>query len=90
MPKESMQPTPAELGILNVLWDRGPSTVREIFAALADRGLPRSLRPGRPGGGAGDTPVRRADGHRLVATGDPHPGGVAAPAQRPARRTHPA
>jgi BlaI family penicillinase repressor len=26
------RPTPAELGILRVLWDRGPSTVREIHS----------------------------------------------------------
>jgi BlaI family transcriptional regulator, penicillinase repressor len=27
-------PTPAELSILSVLWDRGPSTVREVHEAL--------------------------------------------------------
>ena len=31
------QPTPAELGILNVLWRSGPSTVREVHAALDQR-----------------------------------------------------
>jgi len=32
-------PTEAELAILNVLWERGPSTVREVTAALQkDRG----------------------------------------------------
>jgi len=29
------QPTPAELGILTVLWHRGPSTVREVQEAMA-------------------------------------------------------
>lgn len=29
------QPTPAELAILRVLWDRGPSTVRDVTGALA-------------------------------------------------------
>src|SRR6266536_6192714 len=28
------RPTPAELEILNVLWERGPSTVREVQDAL--------------------------------------------------------
>lgn len=28
------KPTEAELGILNVLWERGPSTVREVHEAL--------------------------------------------------------
>lgn len=31
-----VQPTEAELAILRVLWDRGPSTVREVTTALAD------------------------------------------------------
>jgi len=30
------RPTDAELAILHVLWDRGPSTVRQVFEALAD------------------------------------------------------
>lgn len=30
------RPTDAELAILQVLWDRGPSTVRQVFEALAD------------------------------------------------------
>ena len=30
------RPTPAELEILRVLWQRGPSTVREVQSALAD------------------------------------------------------
>ena len=29
------QPTPAELAILQILWSRGPSTVREIHAVMA-------------------------------------------------------
>ena len=28
-------PTPSELGILHILWTRGPSTVREIHAVLS-------------------------------------------------------
>ncbi len=32
--KPSLQPTEVELDILNVLWDRGPSTVREVHDAL--------------------------------------------------------
>lgn len=28
-------PTEAELDVLRVLWDRGPSTVREVFEAIA-------------------------------------------------------
>lgn len=31
-------PTEAELAILNVLWVRGPSTVREVHSALRGRG----------------------------------------------------
>lgn len=30
------RPTDAELAILRVLWDRGPSTVREVHAALSE------------------------------------------------------
>jgi BlaI family transcriptional regulator, penicillinase repressor len=29
------QPTPSELAILQILWSRGPSTVREIHAVMA-------------------------------------------------------
>ena len=32
--KPSTQPTDVELAILRVIWDRGPSTVREIHEAL--------------------------------------------------------
>ncbi|MCI0571118.1 MAG: BlaI/MecI/CopY family transcriptional regulator [Myxococcaceae bacterium] len=32
------KPTESELGILRVLWARGPSTVREVHEALADGG----------------------------------------------------
>ena len=35
------QPTEAELEILNVLWEAGPSPLGDIHAALADRGLGR-------------------------------------------------
>jgi BlaI family penicillinase repressor len=31
-------PTPAELAILEVLWARGPATVREVHEALEQRG----------------------------------------------------
>lgn len=31
------QPTPAELEILQILWDRGPSTVREVLEVLRAR-----------------------------------------------------
>ncbi|HUR19892.1 MAG TPA: BlaI/MecI/CopY family transcriptional regulator [Vicinamibacterales bacterium] len=31
-----LRPTDAELAILHVLWDRGPSTVRQVFETLAD------------------------------------------------------
>ncbi|MBX7245952.1 MAG: BlaI/MecI/CopY family transcriptional regulator [Candidatus Sumerlaeaceae bacterium] len=30
------QPTDAELEILGILWERGPSTVRDVFEALAE------------------------------------------------------
>ncbi|MFO0902364.1 MAG: BlaI/MecI/CopY family transcriptional regulator [Pirellulales bacterium] len=37
---ETPRPTDAELDILRVLWERGPSTVREVFEVLsADRAL---------------------------------------------------
>ena len=36
---DGKRPTEAELAILGVLWERGPSTVREVHGALdADRG----------------------------------------------------
>ncbi|MFN7924979.1 MAG: BlaI/MecI/CopY family transcriptional regulator [Bryobacteraceae bacterium] len=34
---EIPRPTPAELDILQVLWEIGPSTVRQVHQALADR-----------------------------------------------------
>jgi predicted transcriptional regulator len=34
MPKEPPRPTPAELEILGVLWELGPSTVREVQEEL--------------------------------------------------------
>src|SRR5687768_6138969 len=38
-PQPRPRPTEAELAILQVLWDRGPSTVRDVTDALqADRG----------------------------------------------------
>ncbi len=36
MEKKAPRPTDAELAILRVLWDRGPSTVREVHDALRD------------------------------------------------------
>jgi predicted transcriptional regulator len=37
MPKKNLpRPTEAELAILQVLWDRGPSTVRDVQQALED------------------------------------------------------
>lgn len=35
--KPTPRPTDAELAILSVLWERGPSTVREVHDALAER-----------------------------------------------------
>ncbi len=32
-----LKPTASELDILHVLWDRGPSTVRDVHAALSER-----------------------------------------------------
>ena len=40
-PKERPRPTESELAILRVLWDRGPSTVKEV-----QEGLPRRERRG--------------------------------------------
>jgi predicted transcriptional regulator len=34
--KQLPRPTDAELAILRVLWERGPSTVRDVHAALSD------------------------------------------------------
>ena len=34
MPEQLPKPTDGELEILRVLWDRGPSTVREVHSAL--------------------------------------------------------
>src|SRR5688572_15715837 len=34
MKRPSRKPTDAELGILRVLWERGPSTVRQVAEAL--------------------------------------------------------
>jgi BlaI family transcriptional regulator, penicillinase repressor len=35
--RRSPQPTEVELAILRVLWDRGPSTVREVHAVLLEQ-----------------------------------------------------
>lgn len=35
-------PTPAELEILKVLWERGPLTVREVLETLNQTGTPRA------------------------------------------------
>jgi predicted transcriptional regulator len=39
MAKDAAEPKPtnAELGILSVLWEAGPSTVREVHETMADR-----------------------------------------------------
>ena len=37
-PPGAIRPTEAELAILDVLWTRGPATVREVHEALAQRG----------------------------------------------------
>jgi BlaI family penicillinase repressor len=34
---KAQHPTPAELEILQILWDRGPSTVREVLEVLSGR-----------------------------------------------------
>lgn len=34
-PRKSSHPTDAELDVLRVLWERGPSTVREVFEVLS-------------------------------------------------------
>ena len=34
--KKQMKPTEAELGILTVLWEQGPSTVRQVCERLSD------------------------------------------------------
>ncbi|MCP3979411.1 MAG: BlaI/MecI/CopY family transcriptional regulator [bacterium] len=39
---ELPQPTEAELVILEVLWDRGPSTVRDVYETLQREGKTRS------------------------------------------------
>ena len=36
------QPTPAELELLRILWDRGPSTVRQVLEALTEAGRGRA------------------------------------------------
>lgn len=35
-------PTPAELEVLKILWDRGPLSVREVLAALREQGHERA------------------------------------------------
>lgn len=37
MKKKLQRPTDAELEILNVLWERGPSTVRDVYEVLHER-----------------------------------------------------
>lgn len=36
MPNKPNQPSNLELQVLSVLWDKGPSTVRDVLAALPD------------------------------------------------------
>src|SRR5260370_33324489 len=38
------RPTDSELAILNVLWERGPSTVREVNEALSESGYTTVLK----------------------------------------------
>lgn len=38
----TVHPTPAELEILKVLWDRSPLTVREVLETLNQTGTPRA------------------------------------------------
>jgi BlaI family penicillinase repressor len=38
MKQPSRKPTDAELGILRILWSRGPSTVRDVAAAMGREG----------------------------------------------------
>ena len=35
MPRAIVRPTQAELDVLRVIWERGPSTVRQVLGALA-------------------------------------------------------
>jgi predicted transcriptional regulator len=35
--RQKRKPTDAELAILDAIWERGPSTVREVFDLLAER-----------------------------------------------------
>jgi|SRR6185369_16947867 len=47
MAKQLPRPTDAELGILRVLWDRGPSTVRQVndvLSATRDTGYTTTLK----------------------------------------------
>ena len=37
--RRDIRPTDGELAILRVLWDRGPSTVRQVHESLGDRGV---------------------------------------------------
>jgi BlaI family penicillinase repressor len=37
MKRIPLKPTPSELEILHVLWNRGPSTVREVLASLNEK-----------------------------------------------------
>jgi BlaI family transcriptional regulator, penicillinase repressor len=37
MPQPTQKPTASELEILQVLWTRGPSTVREVYEVLSER-----------------------------------------------------
>lgn len=37
MSSNSVRPTDAELAILRVLWNRGPSTVRQVYKSLPER-----------------------------------------------------
>ncbi len=47
MPTSTPRPTDAELAILRVLWDRGPSTVRQVHDELNRTQMTRSSDSGR-------------------------------------------
>ena len=46
----SNRPTDGELAVLNVLWERGPCTVRQVHEALAARRKPPPRGAARPAG----------------------------------------
>ena len=79
---ELPRPTDAELAILRVLWDRGPSTVRDVHAELARTRPPGYDRP------AGYTSVLKvmqimtAKGMNRIEGGTRYARKIARPVQR--------